>query len=301
MAGCLAAATPEMQGSTLAARRKATRKYFHDVAFPGSDVDLFLYGLDQDAAEAKLLEICEAVQAANPFEVLAFRSAHAITLVSQYPFRHIQIVLRLYNSPAEVLMGFDVDACACGFDGTRAWTCPRACLAFATQANTVDMSRRSPSYEMRLAKYAARGFEVLVPGLDRPRIDPFIYEKRFDTVHGLPRLLLLERLNTPEARFKYRLEQRLAKASQRERWRIQREMQRGLRDSHALARQEGCEPTAGAEVSNYSTVFLPWGPQWHAAKVAKVMRKKDRVLNSIEFLAGGRVMKTKRNCFAPKV
>jgi hypothetical protein len=33
---------------------------------------------------------------------------------AQYPFRHIQIVLRLYSSPAEVLTGFDVDACAVG-------------------------------------------------------------------------------------------------------------------------------------------------------------------------------------------
>ena len=36
------------------------------------------------------------------YPVLAFRSAHAVTLVSQYPFRHVQVVLRLYNSPAEV-------------------------------------------------------------------------------------------------------------------------------------------------------------------------------------------------------
>lgn len=41
-------------------------------------------------AEAKLHEIYDAVQAANPYEVLCFRSAHAVTMVSQYPFRHIQ-------------------------------------------------------------------------------------------------------------------------------------------------------------------------------------------------------------------
>lgn len=34
-------------------------------------------------------------------------------------------------------------------------------------ANTVDMSRRSPTYETRLAKYAARGFSVEVPALQR--------------------------------------------------------------------------------------------------------------------------------------
>ncbi len=61
---------------------------------------------------AKLEEIYQAVVDACPHEVLAIRSAFAVTLVSQYPFRHIQIVTRLYNSPAEILMGFDVDSCA---------------------------------------------------------------------------------------------------------------------------------------------------------------------------------------------
>ena len=94
-------------------------------------------------------------------------------------------------------MGFDVDSCAVGYDGTNVVVCPRTALAMMTQSNTVDMSRRSPSYEMRLAKYAQRGFEVLVPGLDRDRVDPFLYEKRFDQTKGLSRLLMMERLRTP--------------------------------------------------------------------------------------------------------
>jgi hypothetical protein len=40
------------------------------------------------------------------------------------------------------------------------------------QCNVFDMTRRSPSYEVRLAKYAQRGFEVHVPNLDRERVDP---------------------------------------------------------------------------------------------------------------------------------
>ena len=66
---------------------------------------------------------------------------------------------------------------------------------------------------MRLSKYAARGFEVVVPALQRERVDPFLFEKRFDATHGLGRLLLLERLTTPEARFQYRQEGRLKNAS----------------------------------------------------------------------------------------
>jgi hypothetical protein len=54
-------------------------------------------------------------------------------------------------------MGFDVDSCAMGFDGTRAWVAGRAHNAVTSQVNLVDLTRRSPSYEMRLAKYAKRG------------------------------------------------------------------------------------------------------------------------------------------------
>ena len=49
------------------------------------------------------------------------------------------------------------------------------CLA---QANTVDMSRRSPTYENRLAKYATRGFAVEVPSLLRERVDPQVLSSR---------------------------------------------------------------------------------------------------------------------------
>lgn len=45
------------------------------------------------------------------------RTLRAITFVSAFPYRKIQIVLRLYKTLAEVLHGFDVDACSIGFDG----------------------------------------------------------------------------------------------------------------------------------------------------------------------------------------
>ena len=36
----------------------------------------------------------------------------------------------------------------------------------------------------------------------------------------------------------------------------------------------------GAEASDYSTVFLPWGPEWTAEKCAMIMRRKDHMLNN---------------------
>lgn len=299
VAGCLAPLPQSVVEGGRAATRVKRRKYFHDEILSGSDIDLFLYGLNQDQAERKLQEIYDAVQAADPYEIRAFRSAHAITLVSQYPFRHVQIVLRLYNSPSEVLMGFDVDSCAVGFNGTDVYCCPRTALAIMTQTNIIDMSRRSPSYEMRLAKYAQRGFEVLVPGLDRDRVDPFLYERRFDQTKGLARLLLLERLRTPEERLRYRLESQIKSGLGRSNeYLVQRQFRKATRDYHNLERAEGTDgvpiPATGAEMSNYSTIFLPWGPAWNARKIERLMLKKDKILNNIEILPNGKVIKCRR-------
>ena len=38
----------------------------------------------------------------------------------------VQIILRVYHSPSEVLCGFDVDPCCVGYDGTTVWALPRA-------------------------------------------------------------------------------------------------------------------------------------------------------------------------------
>jgi len=58
--------------------------------------------------------------------------------------------------------------------GSRVWANPRAVVAMMRQCNTVDVTRRSPSYEVRLAKYSGRAFEVYVPTLKREEIDPTV-------------------------------------------------------------------------------------------------------------------------------
>lgn len=50
-------------------------------------------------------------------QIFAVRGLRAITFVSEFPYRKVQVVLRLYKTLAEVLHGFDVDACSVGFDG----------------------------------------------------------------------------------------------------------------------------------------------------------------------------------------
>jgi len=182
----------------------------------------------QARARTKLLQLYDQIREAIPHPVIAFRTKNTVTLVSQYPWKHIQIVLRLYSCVSEVLMGFDVDCCSVAYDGHRVLCTARAHNAIVSQYNTLDMSRRSPSYEMRLAKYAKRGFEVrpvqppclrgpcsqvhgqacqtidcgvqvLVPNLQRELINPQVLEAPFSKTHGMARLFLLERFHHAEA------------------------------------------------------------------------------------------------------
>lgn len=257
--------------------KRAMRKHFHDKAFPSSDVDIFLYGLTVEEAEHKIITIYEAVRDSVPWDVTCVRTKHTVSIHSQYPYRSVQIVLRLYSSPAEVLAGFDVDAPCCAYDGDRVWANPRSIVSMMRQSNTVDMTRRSPSYEVRLAKYSSRGFEVYVPGLKRDEVDPTIYERAVSRVQGLARLLAIEKLATPEARSQYQ---------------HQRSSLRGRPVLNRLSyvrggrRYKGDLKTdavfSGLEMSDYDIVNLhiPYGPGWDARRIERLVYKTDFSVNS---------------------
>ena len=166
-----------------------------------SDVDLFLYGLTEREATAKLAEIYDAISERSSSPVLAVKTKHAVTFVQNFPARHIQVILRLYSSPLEVLVGFDIDSCCVAFDGERAWALPRAVRALNLRANTTDVTRRSLSYETRLHKYTKRGFGIVVPELRREAVDPALFDlpvacvSKYKQCKGLRVLLLKEEVS----------------------------------------------------------------------------------------------------------
>ncbi|KAJ2920866.1 hypothetical protein H1R20_g16229, partial [Candolleomyces eurysporus] len=145
-------------------------------------------------AEEKMKSIYQAICAAVPHPVTCVWTKHAVTIHSQYPYCPVQIVLRLYKSPSEVLTGFDVDARCFAFDSRAVWGNPRGIIVHMHQCNTVDVTRRSPSYEVRLAKYSERSFEILVPDLHQRKIDPDIFSRPIFKLEGLARLLVFESL-----------------------------------------------------------------------------------------------------------
>jgi hypothetical protein len=238
---------------------------------------LFIYGLTEQQATEKLKDIFFIIQSNTNGSCEMMRTKHAVTILGEYPVRHVQVVLRLYKSPAEVLMGFDIDCCAVGYDGSTVWALPRAHRAIVKRYNLVDMSRRSLTYETRLYKYAKRGYAVAVPGFQPFLVDPAVYEKRPWQVHGLAKLLVFER----ELLFKPR--QKL------EPWKPKRQYYQiyskdefsedrinefeAVEDPQNLATDVGAEPEP---TPDYSSLFLPWGPQWMLSKILKHLEHRDK-------------------------
>lgn len=191
--------------------------------FSSSDVDIFICA-SGDVAEARATELsrriceelkkqCNAIWITRTVFTLNIRCSGQIerdsyggrSYTATEPF-DVQIILRLYHSPAEVLCGFDIDCCCVGFGPPeqtngrpKIWALPRALTALRKSRsllNPLHAWPRQPSYEapaqelklfsrpllaarlltllrtsespvnqLRLAKYAARGFPVAVPGL----------------------------------------------------------------------------------------------------------------------------------------
>lgn len=254
------------------------RNYYHNQQYPDSDIDIFIYGLDEDAAMKKIQEVYQSIIKRVPYKVICFRTPNAVTIMSQHPYRHIQIVLRLYKSPAEILMCFDVDCCSVGYDGNQVWTTPRARDALVKMTNTVDVSRRSPSYEYRLWKYANRGFSIELPNLQEDKIDPQIYLKKVHKSQGLAKLFLLMNTYTEDNRVNFidNVRENRLRPQKKENVALLNKLCNIANNSSIMLDQP-------VDVSDYSTVYMPWGPQWNCTKVSQLMKTKDRVLNSEEY------------------
>ncbi|MDE2100881.1 MAG: hypothetical protein KGL39_26780 [Patescibacteria group bacterium] len=145
-----------------------------------SDIDLFIVGLSQKQANAKISALAYRLHAYwNQWgmRMKVHRTERAVTFEPYgdpyiTPFgkvlerRTVQVILRLYDSVSEVLHGFDLGACAMAFDGENVFITATAKVALEYGLNVVDMSRRKVSYEHRLAKYNRRGFAVVTPKLE---------------------------------------------------------------------------------------------------------------------------------------
>ncbi|KAJ5746177.1 hypothetical protein N7520_011359 [Penicillium odoratum] len=260
--------------------KRSLRQYYHDQFAPASDVDLFLYGLTEEQAVEKIKHIETKIRNSILHETTTIRTKNTVTIVSQYPTRHVQIVLRIYRSIAEILTGFDVDCSCVAYDGKQVYASPRAVTSYVTQVNQVDLTRRSPSYENRLSKYSHRGFEVFWPQLDRSKVDPTIFERSFNRTEGLARLLVLEKLPNPTDRDSYLAKRRSERGRPPPSFFMKRQ-RRELRGNIKNEWQDEVpEWQEEDQVSNYHTFTIPYGRKFNARSIEKLLYTKDLLLNA---------------------
>lgn len=135
------------------------------------DLDIYVYGLGPKGANRKVEQIHDTWVRnlpASASERLVVKNAKTINLLTTYPNRRIQIVLKLLPTPTDVLLNFDLDACAIGFDGSNVFMLPRCARAIETGYSTFTMDLvwghhlgdRRASQDSRVFKYADRGFGI---------------------------------------------------------------------------------------------------------------------------------------------
>ncbi|KAJ7578019.1 hypothetical protein C8J56DRAFT_364210 [Mycena floridula] len=137
-----------------------------------SDIDMYVYGLGPEQANEKVKHIAEVYKKNLPKDApfLVVRNSQTITLYSKYPTKQVQIVMKLVGSPREVLLNFDLDICAVGFDGEELWMLPRCARALETATNvfTMDLINghylgdRKATRDQRVFKYANKGYGIRI-------------------------------------------------------------------------------------------------------------------------------------------
>ena len=101
----------------------------------------------------------------NSPHIVVIRTSGSISIEIDYSLS-IQIILRHYATASEILHGFDLGSSACGFDGDQVFVTELGRFAYEYGYNIIDTTRRSTTYEARLAKYFNREFGLILPHLD---------------------------------------------------------------------------------------------------------------------------------------
>eukprot|EP00698_Gefionella_okellyi_P025514 TRINITY_DN9375_c0_g1_i8.p1 TRINITY_DN9375_c0_g1~~TRINITY_DN9375_c0_g1_i8.p1 ORF type:complete len:1171 (-),score=273.51 TRINITY_DN9375_c0_g1_i8:27-3338(-) len=260
--------------------------------FGGSDIDMFICGLTEEQADRKIKEIYDSISANLDTNCNVMRTRHAITIVTSFPYRHVQIILRLYQNMQEVIMGFDIDCCAVCYDGKDVYALPRARRAINKQYNVFDASRRSLTYEQRLFKYSQRGFAVQVPALDSKAVNAnalahpgfqdeniyfsfgkrnacvrtrrmekgsYLWQSRYKEITSLGSILGLQRLLHHDVCYSN-----------------PRRFEPRKKIGESFVHRREVDDISGKEnPSDYSPVGIPWGPKWRADAVARSVLFKD--------------------------
>jgi hypothetical protein len=140
-----------------------------------NDVDFFIITKDQKEADATVARILEHFYVDDGNNMI-MHTPHSITFdvpIVEHGVMFVikvQVILRLYNSIAQIISGFDLDSSAVAWNGKHLYCMKRFVRMLQTSSNLVDPDRQSRTYSFRLSKYVRRGVGMTLPGYNPKRI-----------------------------------------------------------------------------------------------------------------------------------
>lgn len=144
-------------------------KSFNQEPLGLSDVDVFFHSCSKEKAYEIIYDFAQRngdyiTSSPNTVNV----NINARGIVAGKAFVEVQFILRLYNSPSEIILGFDVDSSCILYDSIQRkyYGTKRFVYAHLHKMNTVNFDRMSPSYEFRLKKFVRRGYGIYIPGYE---------------------------------------------------------------------------------------------------------------------------------------
>lgn len=152
---------------------KNSKKHRH---FANFDCDIFFYNTTVNEAQTILMDCVATMSSTDEigtgFKTIVSRNDNVVNVVKFYSFsRNIQekikyqFILRIYPTLNSIIGGFDIGCCMVAFDGKKFYATPLGAWSIMKNANIVDTTRRSTSFEHRLVKYEKLGFSIVLPGM----------------------------------------------------------------------------------------------------------------------------------------
>ena len=122
-------------------------------------------------------------------------------------------------------------------------------------------------------KYSKRGFAVAVPDLDKERVNPKIFEKHLSDAEGLCKLLIFEHsVLHPSSPFVKSRNTNNSMAMQILNQQVNKDA--GNVEEGRLAEIEALQ---SEHPSDYSDLYIPWGPTWYTNNIVRMLRYKEKM------------------------
>lgn len=112
-----------------------------------------------------------------------FKTREPVHRIPNTKSKYVQVILREYKTPSEIVHGFDLDCCGYILVDNRLYYTVRSKYSTELGYNFFDPTRSSPSYPNRLAKYNLRGFDIWLPFFDRLEFNEEYFNKLANDIY----------------------------------------------------------------------------------------------------------------------